>query len=145
MSVFYVSRDGVSADGEPVGRGRLLDMLRSGELGTAALVMAPGADEWFPARMLLDEAEEAAKPKRPVAERVEWRPMKAVAWAVGIVGLLVFLLVAWWLGLLLLLGGALMERPSWRCGACGKATTKHEAGCSGCGAVFAVPKKKARG
>lgn len=58
--MFYVSRDGVSpAEGEPVGRGRLVEMLRSGELGSAALVMAPGADEWFPARLLLEEAERA--------------------------------------------------------------------------------------
>jgi len=70
MSVFYVSKDGVSAARpEPVGKGRVLEMLREGELGAEAMVMAPGAEDWFPARLLLEEAEEEKRAAAAAAAR----------------------------------------------------------------------------
>lgn len=154
MSVYYLAR-GETVSG-PFGAGRIRDMLATGEASAEDQVTEAGKEEWFPADLLAESiavpallpvpdpvrvpanpvATGAARKESPpkMAKRTKKRTgaMVAGSFLLGIVGLVLLISAFWWVGLILIVIGAMIDRPHFVCGECGNRVEKTSTMCPTC-------------
>jgi RNA polymerase subunit RPABC4/transcription elongation factor Spt4 len=72
------------------------------------------------------------KPKLYRAPIKKTRPYLGLSIALGIVGLIALVFLSLWVGLLVILVAALIDRPKWLCGMCGNQIEKSTSICPHC-------------
>lgn len=127
----------------PFGEGRILEMGDAGELVNDAQVALHGSEDWFPADDLLTtlwaERKEQRAGERRNASKIETarlrkkRPLLGVSILLSLlgVGLMIFI-QPFWVGLIVLIGGACLDRVRWICGKCGNRVEKSSKLCAAC-------------
>jgi len=128
--MYYLHRDGETTG--PFGVGRLVEMAGHGEISMEDLVCAPGTEDWIPLSYVLPAPPQA---KAPTGIR-KTRPYNGVSWLLAVCGVMTLIFLPWIigvpLGVMLVLAGAVIDRPRYICPSCGNRVERTSVICPTC-------------